>query len=210
MHHAPLDAPVPYLSIVVTSRNDDHGGKSLQRLQAFINGLLNQCEEHQLSAELIVVEWNPPDDRPRLARALGWPDKRSCGVRIIEVPVDLHSRMRHSESLPLYQMIAKNVGIRRARGHYVLATNIDILFSDQLIRFLPKRQLEANTLYRIDRWDVLAGVPVNASLTEQIDYCRSHLIRLNRRDHTLSVTPDGLQFLGQDGIVQAESASTLG
>ena len=29
-------------------------------------------------------------------------------------------------------MIAKNVGIRRARGEFVLATNIDILFSSEL------------------------------------------------------------------------------
>jgi len=42
----------------------------------------------------------------------------------------------------LYQMIAKNAGIRRARGEYVLATNIDILFSSELACFFAARRLQ--------------------------------------------------------------------
>jgi hypothetical protein len=37
-------------------------------------------------------------------------------------------------------MIAKNVGIRRARGRFVLATNVDILLDDALVRFLRDRR----------------------------------------------------------------------
>ena len=48
------------------------------------------------------------------------------------MPSELHARYPHGDALPLYQMIAKNVGIRRARGQFVLATNIDILFSNEL------------------------------------------------------------------------------
>src|SRR5215472_11823915 len=121
--------PQPYLSLVVTGRNDDHGGNLLGRMQAFVNGWLNQARAHGLDSELIIVEWNPPPDRPRLAEALRWPeDFGPCVVRIIEVPAELHARYPHGNVLPLYQMIGKNVGIRRARGRFVLATNIDILF----------------------------------------------------------------------------------
>ena len=31
------DSP-PYLSLVVTARNDEHGGNLLNRMQAFVNG----------------------------------------------------------------------------------------------------------------------------------------------------------------------------
>src|SRR5207237_808326 len=118
----------PYLSVVVTSRNDDHGQSLLRRMQTFVNALIGQCKRHGLRAELVLVEWNPPADRPRFIEALRWPeDTGPCQVRIIEVPPELHARFRHAENLPLFQMIAKNVGIRRARGRYVLATNIDIL-----------------------------------------------------------------------------------
>ena len=78
------------------------------------------------------------------SKALRWPETTDpCQVRIIEVPPELHRRFRHSENLPLFQMIAKNVGIRRARGRFVLATNIDILLSDELVRALARGELAA-------------------------------------------------------------------
>jgi hypothetical protein len=189
---APLTAASPYLSIVVTSRNDDHGGNLLRRMQIFVDGLLGQCQRHGLDAELILVEWNPPPGRPRLAQALRWPSDLTPGrVRIIEVPPARHRRFRHSEVLPLFQMIAKNAGIRRARGRFVLATNVDILFSDELVRFLASRALDPARMYRLDRHDVMPDVPFPAGIDEQLAYCRTHLLRINRRDRTHAVHPDG-------------------
>jgi len=64
----------PYLSVVVTARNDDHGGNLLGRMQAFVNGWIGQARRYQIPSELIVVEWNPPPGRPRLRDALHWPE----------------------------------------------------------------------------------------------------------------------------------------
>jgi hypothetical protein len=58
----------------------------------------------------------------------------------------------------LYQRIGKNVGIRRARGQFCAATNIDILFSNELTDFLAKEALKAYSLYRIDRYDAMSAV----------------------------------------------------
>ena len=88
-------------------------------------------------------------------------------------------------------MIGKNVGIRRARGRFILATNIDILFSDELAAFLGSQQLRADRMYRIDRHDAMSDVPAGAPIEEQLAYCRSHLIRVNRREGTFEVTPEG-------------------
>ena len=132
-----------YLSLVVMARNDDHGGNLLDRMQAFVSGWLSQARRYSIPSELIIVEWNPPPDRPRLVEALEWPsDLGPCQVRLIEVPAELHARFAHAGALPLYQMIAKNAGIRRARGEYVLATNIDILFSSELACFFAARRLQ--------------------------------------------------------------------
>ncbi len=172
-----------YLSFVATSRNDDHGGDMLRRMQIFVSGLLEQCRRHALPAELILVEWNPPEDRPRLRDALRWPeDPGPCAARIIEVPPAVHRRIPHAENLPLFQMIAKNVGIRRARGKFVLATNIDLLFSDELMDFFARRKLETGKYYRINRHDVRPGVPLDAPLDEQFAYCRQNIIRVCERD----------------------------
>jgi hypothetical protein len=113
-------------------------------MQVFVEAWINQAKRHNLSSELIVVEWNPPAGRERLAKTLRWPnDTGPCDVRIIEVPPEVHSRYRHAAASPWYPMIARNVGIRRARGEFILATNTDIVFSDELVRFLASRQLEA-------------------------------------------------------------------
>lgn len=174
-----------HLTIVATSRNDDHGGNLLQRMQLFIDGLTAQCERHGLNAELVLVEWNPPPDRPRLSEALSWPrDPAPCPVCIVEVPAEIHQRFKYSDRLPLFQMIAKNVGIRRARGRFILATNIDILFSDELVQFLASDQLLPGYLYRIDRHDVPASIPTDATIQDQLEYCRRNVLRMNGRTGT--------------------------
>lgn len=173
----------PYLSVVATARNDNHGGNMLRRMQIFVNGLIEQARRYQVATELIIVEWNPLPDKPRLAEALSWPIQNSpCTVRIIEVPPEVHQRLKYSESLPLFQMIAKNVGIRRAQGEFVLATNIDLLFSDALFEFLAARKLQPHKSYRVDRYDVRSQVPLEASISEQFAYCDANILRINHKN----------------------------
>ena len=114
----------PYLSIVVTTRNDNHGGDLLLRTQTFVNGLIHQCNKFDFFVELIVVEWNPPMGKPLLNEVLPqpMPTDKLC-LRYIVVPNEIHRQYISNNSIPLFQMIAKNVGIRRAKGEYILCTN---------------------------------------------------------------------------------------
>lgn len=204
-------ASEPYLSLVVTARNDDHGGNLLGRMQAFVSGWIAQASRHGISSELVIVEWNPPPDRPRLVDALQWPGEFGpCQLRFIEVSGELHNRYSHAEALPLYQMIGKNVGIRRARGKFVLATNIDILFSDELAAFLAEQRLEPGRMYRIDRHDSMSAVPVNSPIEEQLEYCRTHLIRVNRREGTYPTSSMGAPVLVPGDIAPAGSGILFG
>jgi hypothetical protein len=201
----------PYVSIVVTARNDDHGGNLLRRMQAFVNGVLIQSERHRVRTELILVEWNPVADRPSLADALDWKlGSEYCDIRIIPVPAELHQRLIHWQALPLFQMIAKNVGIRRAAGEFVLATNIDILFSNELFRFFAEKRLESGKMYRVDRWDVMEDVPVERPFDEQLEWCNSHLIRVCRREGTFPLNPDGTPKIDAVDIVRPGCGITLG
>ncbi len=178
----------PYLSVIVVSRNDNHGGDLSRRTQVFINGLAALCRCYRLPTELVMVEWNPPADRPSLAEELAWPNSDGyCRYRLIEVPPEVHVRFQVSDSLPLFQMIGKNVGIRRAKGKFVLAANIDLLFSDKLMQFLAKRQLQPGYHYRVDRYDVPAKVMEIRSLKEQLDYCHQNVIRVNAQHNTYSL-----------------------
>lgn len=176
------------ISFVVTSRNDGETNDELVRIQVFVASLLEQCDRFDLDAELIIVEWNPPSQRLPLAEALRWPEKLApCSVRVIRVSEEIHRRFKNSEIIPLFQMIAKNVGIRRARGRFVLATNIDILFSDELMQFLASGQLNSDRMYRVDRYDVPATIPTNLTHREQLEWCKQNVLRVYRYLETVPV-----------------------
>jgi hypothetical protein len=145
----------PRLSIVATSRNDEHGGHLTARMQLFVEGLAEQSDRFELPIELILVEWNPPPERPPLLDALRWDPSDYFRPSVITVPREVHRTFPHADGLPLFQMIGKNVGIRRSTAPYVLATNIDILLSDELFRFLGTG-LKPNAMFRADRYDILA------------------------------------------------------
>ena len=174
--------PVPYLSVVAASRNDDHGGDPLVRTQIFITNFARQCEKYRLPAELILVDWNPVEGRPGLAGVLQLPAEASyCQARIITVPAVLHDRLKYADRLPLFQMIAKNAGIRRARGKFILATNIDIIFSDELMRFIGQQQLDPSKMLRVDRYDIHSGISPEQSVEKTLEYAWNHPVRSNRR-----------------------------
>ena len=171
----------PHLSVVAVSRNDDHGGDLQGRMQHFVSGFIAQCRKHQLNAELILVEWNPPTERPPLEDSLEWPaDFGPATVRVITVPPDLHAALPHSGALALFQMIGKNVGIRRARGRYVLATNIDILFDDATMRHLRDR-LQDGAMLRANRFDVPGTLPQNLPFDRVLDDCRNRWFQVHMR-----------------------------
>jgi hypothetical protein len=171
----------PTLSVVAVTRNDNHGGDLRARMQQFVGGFIEQCKRHHLNAELILVEWNPPAGQPPLEHALSWPDDFGpATVRIATVPASLHAKFDHAASLPLFQMIGKNVGIRRAQGHYVLATNVDVLFNDALTCYLRDR-LEPRVVLRVDRYDVPRDLAAKAPFDEVMADCSRRFFQVNMR-----------------------------
>ena len=174
----------PYLSIVACSRNDNHGGDLSKRMQIFVNGLIYQCNQHLVSCELILVEWNPPVDRPPLSEILPQTTgKDYLKIRYIIVPSSIHRQLNFSERLPLFQMIAKNVGIRRAKSPFVLCTNIDLLFSDALFSYLAAKELQSNCFYRAKRVDIPNSVSVERPVSDQLQYAqKNQLKKLGKRE----------------------------
>ena len=166
-----------YLSIIATSRNDNHGGDMTKRMRIFINGLIHQCNKFNIDAELIMVEWNPPKDRQLLKDELPKPkDGDKLSLRYIVVPETIHKTYHNSRSIPLFQMTAKNVGIRRAEGEFVLCTNIDLLFSDKLFEWLANTKLEHGKYYRTPRADVPSNIDEGMSVENQLFWCEKNIM----------------------------------
>ncbi|MBT3250863.1 MAG: hypothetical protein HN729_08200 [Candidatus Marinimicrobia bacterium] len=165
------------LSIVATSRNDDHGGDTLKRMRIFVNGLLVQTRKSNLDIELIIVEWNPPLDRPLLKEVLPAPSPGDkLIIRYVVVPLEIHSQYKQQDAIPLFQMIAKNVGIRRALGKFVLCTNIDLLFSKELFQILEENDLDSQCFYRANRCDVPAEIQENWPLEKQLTFATENIL----------------------------------
>jgi hypothetical protein len=201
----------PYLSIVVAARNDNHGGNMLVRMQAFLDSWIGQAKRYGLASEMIVVEWNPPEGRGPLKDELRWPETTApCDVRFIAVPAEVHRSFANAAAVPLHQMIAKNAGIRRARGQFVMATNLDIVFSPELMQFLAQRKLDPRAMYRMDRYDVANRIPPDASLDELLDFCRTNVIRVAAREGTFDTDGSNIRLVEQDDIVAASSGIRLG
>lgn len=171
----------PCLSVVLPSRNDDHCGDLISRLRTSVSAWLAHAARHRLSLELILVEWNPPPDRPRLRDVLDWSEAGACPVRIVSVPPAVHARYPHADRVGVHGAVAVNAGVRRARGDFVLATTSDIVASDALASFLTPDHLEKGRFYRIDRTDVAKEVVGVRGLDAQLRFCESHILRVHGR-----------------------------
>jgi hypothetical protein len=170
------------LSVVTVSRNDDHGGNPAERTQRHIDCLYQQANNFQREIEYIMVEWNPPVDRPPITEAVDFhTPTKYWHPRIITVPPDIHYTFKHSGKLPLFQMIGKNVGIRRANGNYILVTNVDILIDIHTFLYITEESnLQPGTSYRVDRIDIEPNIPV-VHPDYMLQWCDTHILRRNAK-----------------------------
>ena len=140
-----------YLSIVTASRNDNHGNKLDERTNLFIKSLAENCKKYKIRSELILIEWNQIPNTKTLSDRLDLISNEYLNSKIIPVNQDHHLKLANSDRLHFFQMIAKNVGIRRALGKYVLVTNIDVIINQKLYEFISQKKLKEKTIYRCDR-----------------------------------------------------------
>ncbi len=154
----------PYLSIVIAARNDNYGGDFNQRLYTALSWNTGLLEKYQINTEIILVNWNPIPDRPATLSQYSVPEERKhVYYRVIDVPHKHHKKYSNPvvrKNFPLYEFIAKNVGIQRAKGSFVLCTNADVLFSEILIGNIAKQSLEKDKVYRSLRCDFKFRSPI--------------------------------------------------
>src|SRR5215831_8595095 len=115
------EAQSPHLSIVVVGRNDDFGGDFNDRMMAAAEFNHRNLTERGITHEYILVEWNPIAGKEYLAdliiRRFPWWHRRFV------VDPAWHQKLSVNPKLVFMEFFAKNVGIRRARGRFVLTTN---------------------------------------------------------------------------------------
>lgn len=150
-----FDSSNPYLSIVIPCRNDNYAGDMCKKLIISLTILIKQLNKFNLETEIIIVEWNPPKNKPKLSLEIS--KLKNLGkitIRIIEVNPSIHNSYVGSEKKGIVGSVALNVGIRRSHGKFITPKMSDTFFSDELIKFISKKSLANNCIYRTDRVDV--------------------------------------------------------
>lgn len=145
----------PYLSFVTWGRNDGYTADYLPHTDKAMRCLIGQLEGAGLNAEIVISEWNPFPGRPLLVDSLDLP-KASPNVSVVGVVADAkyHRQFKAADDFGMHNGEAWNVGIRRARGRFILPKASDTFLSAETIARIARRDLADRTIYRVDRYDV--------------------------------------------------------
>lgn len=176
----------PYLSVVIVGRNDGYGENFLLRLNTFIKSLDYQVRYYPDLIEIILVEWNPPDNAAPLADVVHTP--QHCPLRVITVPKETHDLYKADS--PMLEYAAKNVGIVRAKGEFVLTTNPDIVFSPFIIRGISYRSFPTDVFFRTDRYDYIGTGIENIQPEQYVQFALNNTFKGQFMLERYSVSPD--------------------
>jgi hypothetical protein len=147
------------LSIVLTGRNDNYGGDFTQRLVRTLRFNWAALAERGVSCEVVFIEWNPIGGRPflvDLARA-ALPEIPAPAFTAYIVDARYQRACTLNPALDYLEYLAKNAGIRRARGRSILVTNTDIFLGRGVVDTLAGPALEQGLVYRAARIDLAVG-----------------------------------------------------
>jgi hypothetical protein len=149
-------APPPYVSVVLTGRNDGYGGDFIERFFRTLRFNLQQFLARGIAHELVFVEWAPPRDRTllidRIFDDVPELDPANCSWYVVDPRY--HEALSLNPRLEYLEFPAKNVGIRRARGQFILTSNCDVFFGRRIMGVLEQRALQPGVLYRAPRHDI--------------------------------------------------------
>lgn len=170
----------PYISIVVVGRNDNYGGDFKKRLQNFITWNHEQLLTNGISAEIVFVNYNPLKSEAAIQDFINWPSSTDIvPIRVITVPNSVHQQIiadGKRKDVPVMEYLAKNVGVRSAKGEFILCMNPDIILPRKLVKGL--KTLKKDTYYRADRVDFSGDMNTKYELTRVFLKGQSYPIKL--------------------------------
>lgn len=135
------------ISVVVTAKNDGYGSNLNFRAKLALNQMIRVFDE------VIYVDWCSKEKS--LLEELDLDFKNNLKhIRVFEK--DLEALAPQLLEVPMIEVLGRNIGIRRAKGDFVLSTNIDIIISKIHEKFLAK-----NLLYISARRDIHRQLPID-------------------------------------------------
>ena len=153
------ESETPYFSIVLVGRHDNFSAGFEVRAQNCLDTINAHLDKVPLAnIEIVFVDYATPiAKKPLLEKVLNVGNNLRGRMRYIIVPEQAHkhilSQMATSTKISFLEYVAKNIGIRRSRGKFVLTTNPDDLLSVNLFELIASHQFNTALVYRAQRWD---------------------------------------------------------
>jgi hypothetical protein len=136
------------LSAVICSRNDNYGGNLIERSTFCLNSMVDTFDE------VWYIDWN--SDTQSLLYEI-WPNLTKIGkINHIVIPPETVEimTMYDPNAQKCCEVLARNIGLRRATGDWIISTNIDIIAPKREILEERITQLDAKTFYTVSRRSV--------------------------------------------------------
>jgi hypothetical protein len=149
----------PLVSVVLTGRNDGYGGDFVGRFLRTLGFNHQQLNERGVPHEFVFIEWAPPRGAPLLAEVVRGelPELAQNVCSWFVVDPEYQSVLSLNPRLEYMEFAAKNVGIRRARGRFILTSNCDVFLGREILERLAKADLREGVIYRAFRRDLKLG-----------------------------------------------------
>jgi hypothetical protein len=174
---------------VIVSRNDNYGGNLIERSTYCINSSIETYDE------VIYVDWNSP------TQSLLWDIEKNINFKgNLKHFIINPETAKYLTNYDLYaqvccEALARNIGLSRATGDWVVSTNIDIIAPKKEDILNTIKGLDENTFYTISRREVDLST-IKEFFGGDINYqdwasLRDHLILTSEERHFDEKTVSG-------------------
>ncbi len=185
----------------------------VHRLTVFVLCLDTVMATHDVSAELIIVQWMPAPNES-LTNLVNWEqlNLKSLVVRIIEVPEEVAKRappcleslkMKQlaKEGVVCFEFVAKNAGVRRSFGEFLVLLNTDDIMTPQLGELFANSSFwKGNTYWRAKRIQVPEVVPLGSKSGQEVYRSALELVEWKKGSRPDAITPPFLpKSIGEIG-----------
>jgi len=151
------------LSMVLVSRNDGYGGNLIERASYALNSMLHVADE------VVYVDWNSPGGDLGTAVAPNLAPRVRSKLRIIQITPEFIAAHVPGPTQTCVEVLGRNIALRRARGDWIVSTNIDIVPPP-----VPLEALDKEVFYTFERTNLdpqrIAHIPF-----ADYDALRAHL-----------------------------------
>jgi hypothetical protein len=157
-----------YLSIVVTGGHIGTDEGFLARVQTFFNHIGEGLLRIPLAdIELVFVDYATAHGQPHPHEVLAIPRGLKGRTKFVIVPPPTRKRYgSKGVSRPISDLLARNIGIRRSRGEFVVALTPDIFLPDNFFELCAQRAFNAGVLYTATRRNIEGGQAELATINE--------------------------------------------